>query len=274
MPANVGMNASAHAEPSPAYSRRVSRSRIAELGALLGDETRVQLLTLLLDGRASTVGELARASHVALSTASEHLARLHEAGLVGVQPQGRHRYYRLAGPEVAGLLEAMQALPAPGAAGGPAGRDAGQPRAAGTDLLRAASTVPSELRFARTCYDHLAGSLAVVLHDLLIIDHDGAPALAPAAPAALARLGVSDTRPAGSRRPRLRNCLDWSERRPHLAGATGAALLARLLDQGWLVRRRTPRAVRLTRAGQQALTAALGPHPCWAPAAGQHGLRS
>src|SRR5580698_3266967 len=271
---NVGMNASAHAEPSPAYSRRVSRSRIAELGALLGDETRVQLLTLLLDGRASTVGELARASHVALSTASGHLARLHEAGLVGVQPQGRHRYYRLAGPEVAGLLEAMQALPAPGAAGGPPGRDAGQPRAAGSDLLRAASTVPSELRFARTCYDHLAGTLAVTLHDLLITGDDGVPALVPAAPAALALLGVSETRPAGSRRPRLRDCLDWSERRPHLAGALGAALLTSLLDRGWLVRRRTPRAVRLTRAGAGALATAFGPHPCWAPAAGQHGFRS
>jgi DNA-binding transcriptional ArsR family regulator len=234
----------------------------------------VQLLTLLLDGRASTVGELARASHVALSTASGHLARLHDAGLVGVQPQGRHRYYRLAGPEVAGLLEAMQALPAPGAAGGPAGHDAGQPRAAGSDLLRAASAVPSELRFARTCYDHLAGTLAVALHDLLISGDAGVPELVPAAPAALALLGVSDARPAGSRRPRLRDCLDWSERRPHLAGALGAALLASLLDRGWLVRRRTPRAVRLTGAGVGALAAAFGPHPCWAPAAGQHGFRS
>lgn len=277
MPANVGANASARAELSPAYSGQVTRSRIAELGALIGDPTRAQLLTLLLDGRASTVGELARASHVALSTASEHLGRLHGAGLVEVQAQGRHRYYRLAGPEVAGLLEAMQALPAPGSASAPetvAGRGAGQPAAAGSDALQVASRTPSELRFARTCYDHLAGSLAVALHDLLITDHDGAPELAPAAPAALALLGVCDIRPASSRRPRLRNCLDWSERRPHLAGATGAALLARLLDTGWLARRRTPRAVRLTRAGQEQLAAAFGPHPCWAPAAGQHGLRS
>ena len=273
MPAKVGANASAHAEPSPAYGRQVDRSRIAELGALLGDETRVQLLTLLLDARASTVGELARASHVALSTASEHLARLHGAGLVEVQAQGRHRYYRLAGPEVAGLLETMQALAGPGPAAALAGHGAGKPLAAGSDLLRAASRTPSELRFARTCYDHLAGRLAVVLHGALITDADGGPALAPGAPAALALLGVSDTRPAGSRRPRLLNCLDWSERRPHLAGALGAALLASLLDRGLLVRRRTPRAVRLTRAGQEALAAALGPHPCWAPAAGQRGFR-
>src|ERR1022692_598155 len=97
MPANVGGDASAHAEPWPAYLGQVSGSRIAELGALLGDATRARLLTILLDGRASTVGELARACHVALSTASGHLARLHDAGLVQVHPQGRHRYYRLAG---------------------------------------------------------------------------------------------------------------------------------------------------------------------------------
>jgi hypothetical protein len=151
---------------------------------------------------------------------------------------------------------------------------AATPAAAGSDALQAASRTPSELRFARTCYDHLAGSLAVALHDLLITDHDGTPELAPAAPAALALLGVSDIRPGSSRRPRLRSCLDWSERRPHLAGATGAALLTCLLDRDWLARRRTPRAVRLTRAGQEALAAAFGPHPCWAPAAGQHGLRS
>lgn len=255
----------------------MTRSRIAELGALIGDPTRAQLLTLLLDGRASTVGELARACHVALSTASEHLGRLHAAGLVQAQAQGRHRYYRLAGPEAAGLLEAMQALPVPGSASAPdapAGQSTRYQAAAGSDALQAASRTPSELRFARTCYDHLAGSLAVALYDLLITDHGGAPELAPAAPAALALLGVSDIRAAGSRRPRLRSCLDWSERRPHLAGATGAALLARLLDTGWLARRRTPRAVQLTRAGQEALAAAFGPHSCWAPAAGQHGLRS
>jgi len=249
----------------------VSRSRIAELGALLGDATRAQLLTLLLDGRGSTVSELARASHVALSTASEHLARLHEAGLVRVHAQGRHRYYRLAGAEVAGLLEAMHALPLPAAAGAAAG----QPEALPRDALQPGSRTPAELRFARTCYDHLAGSLAVALHGLLIADDDdGTPELAPAAPAALAMLGVDDSKLAGGRRPRLRNCLDWSERKPHLAGATGAALLACLLERGWLVRRRTPRAVRLTRSGREALAGVFGPHPCWAPLPGQHGLRS
>jgi len=250
----------------------VSRSRIAELGALLGNTTRAQLLTLMLDGRGSTVGELARASHVALSTASEHLARLQSSGLVLVHAQGRHRYYRLAGPEVAGLLEAMDTLPVPGSAEDAAGTGGPDSKPDGA-LPR--SRTPAELRFARTCYDHLAGSLAVALHDLLIVgEDDGTPELAPAAPAALAMLGIDDSQPAGRRRPRLRSCLDWSERKPHLAGATGAALLARLLDRGWLVRRRTPRAVRLTRAGREALAGAFGPHPCWAPPPSQHGLRS
>ncbi len=278
MTANVGGDTSAQAESSPAYSAEMSRSRIAELGALLGDATRAQLLTILQDGRASTVGELARASHVAMSTASEHLSRLHDAGLVQMHAQGRHRYYRLAGPDVAGLLEAMEVLPRPAAADGQAGPGAGQPWPAGRVALQPGSRTPAELRFARTCYDHLAGTLAVALHDLLITgDDDGRPELAPAAPAALAMLGVDESQPADSRRPRLRNCLDWSERKPHLAGATGAALLACLLERGWLVRRRTPRVVRLTRAGREALAVAFGPHPCWAPLAGQHsqhGLRS
>jgi DNA-binding transcriptional ArsR family regulator len=275
MPANVGADASAQAELWPAYSGQMSRSRTAELGALFGDETRAQLLDLLLDGRARTVGELAGASHVAMSTASEHLGRLLEAGLVRVHAQGRHRYYRLAGPEVAGVLEAMAALPLPGATGAQDNPGAGQPAAPASTALQPGSRTPAELRFARTCYDHLAGSLAVAMHELLITGTaDGAPELSADAPAALAMLGVDGSQPAGTRRPRLRSCLDWSERKPHLAGATGAALLASLLDRGWLVRRRTPRAVRLTRAGRDSLAAAFGPHPCWAPLVGQHSLRS
>jgi hypothetical protein len=139
-----------------------------------------------------------------------------------------------------------------------------------------ASRTPHELRFARSCYDHLAGALAVALHDRLIKDDEGQLRLAPGAAEALGLLGVdpAETRPAGSRRPRLRNCLDWSERRPHLAGATGAALLSEMLGRRWVTRRSTPRALRLTRAGREALTGAFGPDPCWQPTATGASLRS
>jgi DNA-binding transcriptional ArsR family regulator len=239
-------------------------SRIAELGALLGDPTRAGLLSLMMDGRASTVGELARASHVALSTASEHLTRLSEAGLVAAEKQGRYRYYRLAGPHVAGLLETMDTLPLASRDGavGPAGA--------------VVSRTPHELRFARSCYDHLAGELAVALHDRLIKDEEGQLRLAPGAAEALGVLGVDPDGPrrAGSRRPRLRNCLDWSERRPHLAGSTGAALLSEMLARRWVTRRSTPRALRLTRAGREVLASVFGPDPCWPPASGGVSLRS
>ena len=164
-------------------------SRIAELGALLGDPTRAGLLSLMMDGRASTVGELARASHVALSTASEHLTRLSEAGLVVAGRQGRYRYYRLAGPQVAGLLETMDTLPL--------ASQNGPVPAAGAVVSR----TPRELRFARSCYDHLAGALAVALHDQLIRDDEGQLRLAPGAAEALGLLGVDpqEARPAGSR---------------------------------------------------------------------------
>jgi DNA-binding transcriptional ArsR family regulator len=240
-------------------------SRIAELGALLGDPTRAGLLSLMMDGRASTVGELARASRVALSTASEHLTRLSAAGLVVAGRQGRYRYYRLAGPQVAGLLETMDTLPL--------ASQNGPVPAAGAVVSR----TPHELRFARSCYDHLAGSLAVALHDRLITDDEGQLRLAPGAAEALGRLGVDPgeaARTAGSRRPRLRNCLDWSERRPHLAGATGAALLSEMLGRRWVTRRRNPRALRLTQDGREALTSAFGPDPCWQPASAGASLRS
>ena len=130
-----------------------------------------------------------------------------------------------------------------------------------------ASRTPHELRFARSCYDHLAGALAVALHDRLIRDDEGQLRLAPGAAEALGLLGVDpqEARPAGAGRPRLRNCLDWSERRPHLAGATGAALLSEMLDRRWVTRRSTPRALRLTRDGREALTGVFGRIPAGSP---------
>jgi DNA-binding transcriptional ArsR family regulator len=219
---------------------------LAAVGALLGDGTRADMLGVLLDGRAHTVGELARQAGVAPSTASEHLGRLLDGGLVAVSAQGRHRYYRLAGPEVAAVLEAVDALDRPPAA----------------HRVRA----PSALAHARTCYDHLAGTLGVALHDRLAATGSltaTGPALSAAGEALVAGLGVDPAAVAagGGRRPFVRTCIDWTERRPHLAGALGAAVLASLFDRRWLARGASSRAVTLTAAGRTGLGAVLGTVP-------------
>lgn len=203
---------------------------LAAVGSLLADPTRARLLTLLLDDRARTVTELANTVGVAPSTASEHLRALREAGLVSAVAQGRHRYHHLAGPEVAHLLETVMVL---GAERPP------EPR------------TPADLRFARTCYDHLAGALGVAVHERIAERAE-----------VLAAVGV-DLPGSAAHRPVFRACLDWSERRPHLAGVAGAALLATLLERRWLVPRPTPRALRLTETGRRGLTEAWGAVPCW-----------
>lgn len=223
-----------------------SATTMASVAALVGDPTRAEMLALLLDGRAHTVGELARHAGVAVSTASEHLGRLLDGGLVVVEPQGRHRYHRLAGPGVATVLEQLHAL-------------AAQPAVP----VRA----PAALAYARTCYDHLAGTVAVALYDRLVASGalrlgDAGPELAPAGAAVLARLGVdagvvAAPGPRG-RRPLTRACLDWTERRPHLAGALGAALLDSLMAARWVVRQPSSRAVHVTEAGRAGLAEALG----------------
>ncbi|MEU2610030.1 winged helix-turn-helix domain-containing protein [Micromonospora sp. NPDC007271] len=222
---------------------------MAGLAALLADRTRAAFCLALLDGRAWTAGELARAAGVAPSTASEHLSRLVRGGLLTEERQGRHRYVRLAGPSVAQLIEDLAGhAPAPPA----------PPR-----TLRAASATTA-LAYARTCYDHLAGRLGVLVHDALldrgVLDRTGGLALTPAGVAWLGELGVPVEPLRTGRRPLVRDCLDWTERRPHLAGALGAALCQRFLDLGWTVRG-TGRAVRLTLAGRPALAAALGVDP-------------
>lgn len=219
---------------------------MAALAALLADRTRAGFCLALLDGRAWTAGELARSAGVAASTASDHLTRLVQGGLLVEERQGRHRYVRLAGPAVAQLIEDLaghaDAPPAP-------------PR-----TLRAASA-GAALAYARTCYDHLAGRLGVLLHDALldrgVLDRAGGLALTPAGVTWLAELGVPVEPLRATRRPLLRDCLDWTERRPHLAGALGAALCHRFLDLGWTARG-TGRAIRLTPVGRPALAAALG----------------
>ncbi len=223
---------------------RPAEADIAAVARLLGDDTRAELCAVLLDGRARTVTELARACGVARSTASEHVARLAAGGLLHTVRQGRHVYVRLAGPEVSELIESLARL-AP-------------PRPVRT--LRQASAGRA-LAWARTCYDHLAGTVAVALADALadaglLAVADGY-ALTPLGRERLAALGVrlpEDDR----RRPPVRPCLDWTERRFHLAGALGAALCRRLFERVWVERVGTGRAVRVTAVGEQGLREHFG----------------
>lgn len=217
-------------------------ANVAPVAALLGDETRARIVQALDDGRALPAGELARHARVAASTASEHLARLVAGGLLAVESTGRHRYFRLASVEVARAVEALAAIAPPSQA----------------RTLRDV-TIGDALAEARTCYDHLAGRVGVAVADALIargavVDRDDSFALGPVAAETLELLGI-DGLP--QRRPPVLRCLDWSERRPHVAGALGAALCARALEAGWVERLPTSRAVRVTPAGREAF-ASLG----------------
>ncbi len=217
---------------------------MAPAAALLADPARVAMLMALLDGRALPAGELARAGGVSASTASSHLSRLIKAGWVGVEDQGRHRYMRMINPDVAGLLEALAVV------GGPPGP------------YQPLGGAPQELRLARSCYDHLAGMAGVALAESLVRDgslaEDGRLyVVTPGGKERFARLGIdidwleAETRK--SRRYFARNCLDWSERRHHIAGALGSVLLDRLLELGWFERKRGTRALRLSNEGRRAL---------------------
>jgi len=212
---------------------------IADLAGLLADASRSTMLQALMDRRARTAGELARLAKISPSTASQHLSRLIDGGLLAVEAQGRHRYYRLAHPRVAVLLESMMAF-------APASLPT-RPRHVGFDL-----------RFARTCYDHLAGTVATALYDRLQADGTlsvtyGAITLTSAGDRRLRSLGIDTETLRAGRRPLARACLDWTERRDHLAGALGAALLSSFRAHNWLAPRNAPRALRLTTSGRRAL---------------------
>ncbi|MXP65128.1 ArsR family transcriptional regulator [Roseomonas sp. M0104] len=226
----------------------LSTAGFAETAALVGDPARANMLAALMEGRALTATELARTAGVTPQTASGHLARLAGAGLLAVERQGRHRYHRLATPAVAQMLEGIMAV------------------AAGAAPRRAPVVVgprDQALRRARTCYDHLAGRLAVAMAERMVkrgqleLSADGG-ALTGAGAAFLAELGL-DLAPLAARPRRVfcRPCLDWSERRPHIAGALGAALCRHCLSQGWLRRIEGTRAVSVTPAGRLALERAF-----------------
>jgi len=228
----------------------MNRNRMAEIGALLGEPARAAMLDVLMDGRALTAGELAAAAGIMPQTASGHLARLTTAGLLAVERQGRHRYHRLAGAEVAQLLEGLMEL---AAAGEPARRPA--PRVGPRDAA---------LRAARTCYDHVAGRLGVAIADGLIARgavelDDGVGRVTEQGIALLHGHGIDPGAGDGrSARPLCRPCLDWSERRPHLAGRLGAAICRHGLEQDWLRRLPGTRALQVTPKGRAALRAVFG----------------
>ncbi len=223
---------------------------LAEIGALIGDPGRASMLDALMDGRSLTARELAGQAGIAPQTASGHLARLLDAGLILMEPRGRHRYHRLASPDVARLLETVAQFAS---------------RPSSGSVRAAVRTGPRDeaLRTARTCYDHFAGRLGVSIADALVdrgcveLDGDGGT-VTEAGQVFLHEFGAA---PAPGKRPKrlfCRPCLDWSERRPHLAGAVGIAIACRCFELGWVRKVDGSRAVAITLAGQQGLRQTFG----------------
>jgi DNA-binding transcriptional ArsR family regulator len=215
--------------------------QIAEVAALVGDPARANMLCALLGGRALTATELAFAAGVSPQTTSGHLGKLFAARLVVLMKQGRHRYYRLAGPQVGQMLESIMNVAL-----------TGPPR------FQPKSKLDDELRHARTCYDHIAGVLGVGLAERLtergfVILADEGGEVTPTGMDFLGKLGVDLSGARGKRRVFCRPCLDWTERRPHIGGAVGAALAQRCFELKWIERMRGSRALTVTPAGRRSL---------------------
>jgi len=215
---------------------------IAAIAAMVGDPARANMLTALLNGAALTASELALEAGVTKQTASSHLSKLAAAGLIAVEAQGRHRYYTLADPDVAGLLETLMGV---------------------AMRAKALRTRPGPkdpaLRHARLCYDHLAGELGVGLFDAFVKHKWILPG--PERTFSLTRLGRAKVSSFGvdiedleaGARPLCRACLDWSVRRHHLAGALGAAIIERVFERGWVTQRRGSRVLEFTPVGEAQL---------------------
>jgi DNA-binding transcriptional ArsR family regulator len=227
----------------------MNTNRIAAIAALVGEPARAAMLLELMDGRALTARELARAGNVTPQTASQHLSRLVEAGLMQMEQHGRHRFHRLASAEVAKVLEGIMQL------------------AAGQPAPRAVTPGPRDdaLRRARMCYDHIAGRLGLAIAETLqadgaiVFQEDGGTVM-PEAAGVLSRWRLALPPPAPrAARVYCRPCLDWSERKPHIAGRLGALLCSHCLEQGWLQRRPGHRALAITPEGESALRELLGP---------------
>jgi DNA-binding transcriptional ArsR family regulator len=221
-----------------------SGNAIAEIAALIGDTARANILSELMGGQALTAGELARAAGVSAQTTSGHLAKLQDAGLITLEKQqGRHRYFRITSPEIAHVMEALSSAVA-----------------RGPKRYRPPGPKDEAMRLARTCYDHMAGQLGTSLTDFLcrqghVILSDGAGIITEDGQRFFCDFGI-DLEPAkASKRPFCRTCLDWSERKPHLAGWLGAAILNRSLDLGWVARSSESRALQVTKSGRVGFSA-------------------
>ena len=216
---------------------------ISHLAAMIGDPARANILTALMDGRALTASELAAGAGVALPTASGHLAKLVDADLIRPRKEGRHKYFQLADADVAAVLEALMGL------------------AEGRGITRV-RTGPrdAQMREARVCYNHLAGQMGVHMFRSMVarglLAEDGPNVTLTGEGAGFAAgFGIDMPALETSRAPLCRSCLDWSERRSHLAGALGRAMLARMEGDGWLARVPGQRVINVTRKGQAAFAA-------------------
>jgi DNA-binding transcriptional ArsR family regulator len=214
---------------------------VSRIASAIGEPARARMLFCLMDGHARTSTELAIVGEVSPSTASVHLSRLMTEHLIKVLVQGKHRYYSLEGPQVADALEGLSVL-------------------AGGSRAEFVPNTPNRLRAARTCYDHMAGAVGVAIHDRLHAlkwlsdSYD----LTPRGTAAIETLGVDVEAMRALRRRFACACLDWSERRPHIGGALGAALLKVALKKRWVLQDLDSRALSVTNLGRRELESRLG----------------
>jgi DNA-binding transcriptional ArsR family regulator len=226
---------------------------ITHIAALIGDPARANMLNALMSGKALTASELAGEAGVTLQTASSHLSKLDQGGLVRPRRQGRHKFFSLANDDVARVLEGLMGL------------------AAGSGHLRSRSgPKDAALRKARICYNHLAGNMGIQLFDSLV--HRGflraereALVLSEDGCAFVTDFGIDVERLVSSRIPLCRECLDWSERRSHLAGSLGRALLVRFEEMGWVTLEKAARIVRFSPAGEAAFARSFPVSSAWQP---------
>ncbi|WP_206952968.1 ArsR/SmtB family transcription factor [Trinickia acidisoli] len=221
---------------------------LSRIGALLADPGRAAMLWSLMDGSARPAGELTMIAGLSPSAASGHLAKLAEGGMLALEVRGRHRYYRIATPEIAAAIEALAHL--------------AQASAPARPVPVPARTVPIDMRYARTCYDHMAGELAVRVFDHLLVrgwlvDDSGSVEATDEGAIVLARWGIDVSAQRARKRRFACTCLDWSERRAHLGGALGAALLDHWTQHRWVEHADKPRVLRITPAGRQQFDALL-----------------